>query len=275
MAQGFDWETGWRGNFLEELTVSPDPQCPLCSPAGKEKRDALEKQMKAAENASPGLELKNEHSEPGTGVTPPGEETAPSSVVAMLMEPGIHLAASVPGILLAGRTCVPLDPGASLEQLVTYLEDSEARILLTTQNHLALAEKLKGRVNSNIHLIPVSPPQGGAPPAGIEGAAPVPGTQSLAFMLYAAQPGGSPNGLNRTIMDYYRALDKGTGFTFAGEAEPGSTTFAWELRDYLREELPDYMIPSYFISLEQLTLTPNGKIDRRALPVWKKRRRWT
>jgi amino acid adenylation domain-containing protein/non-ribosomal peptide synthase protein (TIGR01720 family) len=39
-----------------------------------------------------------------------------------------------------------------------------------------------------------------------------------------------------------------------------------ELRKYLAPELPDYMIPSYFIRLKQLPLTPNGKIDRSALP---------
>ena len=41
---------------------------------------------------------------------------------------------------------------------------------------------------------------------------------------------------------------------------------AAELREYLSRELPDYMIPSYFIQLEKLPLTPNGKIDRKALP---------
>jgi len=40
-----------------------------------------------------------------------------------------------------------------------------------------------------------------------------------------------------------------------------------ELRGYLRERLPDYMIPSNFVSLEHYPQTPNGKIDRRALPV--------
>jgi len=39
-----------------------------------------------------------------------------------------------------------------------------------------------------------------------------------------------------------------------------------ELREYLRKELPDYMIPSYFMQLEAMPLTPNGKIDRKALP---------
>src|SRR5262249_34996476 len=38
------------------------------------------------------------------------------------------------------------------------------------------------------------------------------------------------------------------------------------LRVYLRDLLPDYMIPSAFIPLEKLPLTHNGKIDRQSLP---------
>ena len=40
-----------------------------------------------------------------------------------------------------------------------------------------------------------------------------------------------------------------------------------ELRNYLEQELPGYMIPSYFMQLETMPLTRNGKIDRRALPM--------
>ncbi len=38
------------------------------------------------------------------------------------------------------------------------------------------------------------------------------------------------------------------------------------LRQWLRNDLPDYMIPSVFMQLDALPLTPNGKIDRSALP---------
>ena len=40
-----------------------------------------------------------------------------------------------------------------------------------------------------------------------------------------------------------------------------------ELRKYLNESLPSYMIPSYFTALDEFPHTPNGKIDKKALPI--------
>ncbi len=47
----------------------------------------------------------------------------------------------------------------------------------------------------------------------------------------------------------------------------GSQLTASELREYLRNDLPDYMVPSMFVQLNSLPATRNGKIDRSALPA--------
>ncbi|WP_161975672.1 non-ribosomal peptide synthetase [Tengunoibacter tsumagoiensis] len=68
--------------------------------------------------------------------------------------------------------------------------------------------------------------------------------------------------------------------TIAREDQPGekylvsylvvtneTTTTVTALRAYLSEKLPQYMIPSTFVKLEQLPLMPNGKLNRDALPI--------
>ncbi|MCC5610235.1 amino acid adenylation domain-containing protein [Nostoc sp. CHAB 5834] len=47
----------------------------------------------------------------------------------------------------------------------------------------------------------------------------------------------------------------------------GMTINQQQLKDYLKEHLPDYMLPAALTILNTLPLTPNGKVDRQALPA--------
>ncbi|HEU4510949.1 MAG TPA: amino acid adenylation domain-containing protein, partial [Pyrinomonadaceae bacterium] len=48
--------------------------------------------------------------------------------------------------------------------------------------------------------------------------------------------------------------------------EPGTGISARELRESLREKLPEYMVPAQLMKIDALPLTPNGKVDRKKLP---------
>ena len=74
-----------------------------------------------------------------------------------------------------------------------------------------------------------------------------PGVQDAAVMTRQRR------GQDRQLVAYYVAAQR-------------ATALEHELRAHLRACLPAYMVPSRFIELETLPVTPNGKLDRRALP---------
>jgi amino acid adenylation domain-containing protein len=67
-----------------------------------------------------------------------------------------------------------------------------------------------------------------------------------------------------TLDQSFTASSGETFSTLSGEDLPN---FIDSLRTHLEISLPDYMIPRFFVMLNQIPLTPNGKIDRKSLPA--------
>ncbi len=88
------------------------------------------------------------------------------------------------------------------------------------------------------------------------------------------------------IEDRLRSLDGVKDAVVSGQARPGSetrlvahvlvdpsqATTATTLRAQLSRVVPDYMVPSVFMLLDRFPLSPNGKVDRKALPAPDSRR---
>lgn len=75
-----------------------------------------------------------------------------------------------------------------------------------------------------------------------------PGVQSCAVLAREDEPG------NKQLVGYV-------------VAQTNELPAAGELKTFLEQSLPEYMLPAQFVLLESLPLTPNGKIDRKALPA--------
>ena len=63
------------------------------------------------------------------------------------------------------------------------------------------------------------------------------------------------------------ALGAGTRLVAYLVADQEHAPTSTALRRYVREKLPSYMMPSVFVRLDALPLTPTGKVDRQALPA--------
>ena len=69
----------------------------------------------------------------------------------------------------------------------------------------------------------------------------------------------------RHLVAYWVSCAAGGNAAPAGAASFATPT-THDLRAFLAAQVPDYMVPAYFVQLPALPLTPNGKVDRQALP---------
>ncbi|HEX2315693.1 MAG TPA: amino acid adenylation domain-containing protein [Thermomonospora sp.] len=185
------------------------------------------------------------------GETVPIGRPFPGSAVYILDEHGELVPPGVPGELWIGGDGVALgyagDPGRTARRFVTLAPGGEPVRLYRTGD-LARWDahgviRLLGRADTQIKVRGhrVEPGEVEARLAGVPG---------LAQVVVTARPDAS----GETALCAYCV------------PVPGAALDRRELRRLLAEQLPTFMIPSYFVELAQLPLTPNGKVDLAALP---------
>jgi thioesterase domain-containing protein/acyl carrier protein len=119
------------------------------------------------------------------------------------------------------------------------------RLILTNSSYWELAEQLRDTVNKNIGIIKLAEPT----------------AEETTGENRSAPP------LDHLVTGIYDALSRGETISFKQKPIDQNIDYSLsQLRDYLSRHLPNYMLPSYFVQIEKIPMTPNGKIDRKALP---------
>ncbi len=99
----------------------------------------------------------------------------------------------------------------------------------------------------------------------------LPGEEELCWFSGAVVWSHPPQaGIRFQLMPYEQAqVDRSTAYQLDNQElwKILQRTVTRNLRGYLKQKLPDCMIPSAFVLMKALPLTPNGKIDRRGLPA--------
>ncbi|MDQ1355211.1 MAG: Amino acid adenylation protein [Acidobacteriota bacterium] len=182
--QGFDWDKGSLDNsesIVKELTVVPDPQCPLCKEIGR----TLER-IPQEKNAVPVGHV--EH----VGYIGQAEEAKHPRAAALLFEHSVDMIIGIMAVLKTGMIYVPLDVSYPVDRLSYILEDSDARVIVTNRENFQLAETLRNSVNKNIGIVNIN-----EIPAVVSFDNPHilidPGT--MAYILYTSGSTGKPKGV--------------------------------------------------------------------------------
>jgi len=122
----------------------------------------------------------------------PGKTSEPEAA-ALLFEHSAAMIIGVIGALKAGKIYVPLDINYPEKRLIYMLTDSEARLVLTNNANLALAENLVKNVSNNTRIINVDTLGDESPLSG-ENVKRESSGHRLAYILYTSGSTGKPKG---------------------------------------------------------------------------------
>ncbi len=200
--QGFDWQEGFSGRFVEEIDIKKNPHCPLCS-SGVSANPLKDTAYKAIEQCTLSKEEPNKQANDAIDPRRP-------QLVALLLGHDIGMLTGILGTLKAGKAFVVMDPKFPADRLEYILRDTNARLIVTDRAHAELANSLRNNVNKNVGILEleevkeesdlVLPQYKGGP-------------DSLAYIVYTSGSMGYPKGVMQTqrnlqhfIMNYVNGL---------------------------------------------------------------------
>ncbi|UCH95246.1 MAG: amino acid adenylation domain-containing protein, partial [Candidatus Aminicenantes bacterium] len=195
--QGVDWDRGWKGALVEELQISPDPNCPVCGPNRQENLWNLPEHQ--PQESQPSVHHRTRKQS--------RQNQSHWQAVALLFAHGVEMIIGLMGTVMSGKTYVPLDPDYPRERLEYILEDSEARLIVTDSPHYPLADALRNQVNKNIKVIDIDKIR-----PGVSTLSPGPFEVSIqpdqtAYVLYTSGSTGTPKGVmqsHRNVLHFAR-----------------------------------------------------------------------
>ena len=183
--QGFDWEQGWTGQFIREITLEKDPECPIC---GMKQPELLPEQTIAKIAAAKAIEPL------ATESTHPRENN--QAIVALLLGHDVEMIIGMLGVLKSGHIFVSMDPTYPEERLLYLLEDTGARLIITDDLHEATAVKLRDKTNRHLRILNLSRRNlTDSSDLSDENLPERVGPESLAYLMYTSGSTGYPKGV--------------------------------------------------------------------------------
>jgi amino acid adenylation domain-containing protein len=192
--QGFDWDKGWSGNFVEELTLARDPDCPICGERA---------QAKGISRFSISIpERVHDRREPATAST--NNHKAGNQTIALLLGQEADMLIGIVAAAKAGKIFTVLDPKYPELKIEAILEDSEARLIITNTKNIGLARRIGDKINKNIGIINIENSDESLPDknSGI-----YPDPDQIAYIVYTSGSTGQPKGVtqsHRNVLHFIR-----------------------------------------------------------------------
>jgi len=261
--QGFDWEIGWRGRYLEEIKIKKDPNCPVCGASAKINELVSENdiQSKPATNKSFLTNVINEN-----------------NCVSICLIDEVAMSLSILAIIKAGKSLCILDPKQVDSDLKNIVITSGTRIIITDNNTLERAERLRNYINSNIKIVNID-----TIPSDTQANINQPENKNLCYFYsdnndeiksiqlskLSTWLAGDESSMNKKdliiLKKIYNSLLNNRKLVL-DRSLFNSEDISTVLNQELLKHLPEYMLPAMYIEINSIPLTPNGKVNIKALP---------